>query len=348
MAQAELPDLAKNLDSWLGQVKEEILEPERPIIDPHHHLWKNRLGSDYLLAGLRADTDSGHNIVKTVFMECHAFYNREAPEHLRPAGETGAIAQIARESREDSGNQAVIAGIVAHADLTLAGDSEEKLLQLLDLHAANGDGLFRGIRHSAARDQRPEDLFIAGNAPPYLHGREPFRKGLRILADRGLTYDSWHYHHQNLDFLDVARAVPECTMVLDHFGTPLGVGIYKNGRDEIFQEWKQEIREIAKCENVYAKLGGLAMPDNGFGWHLAELPPTSDEIVQSQKRYYLHTIECFGPERCMFESNFPVDKLSLSYHVLWNAFKKLAAGFSEEEKHALFYGTAENVYSLQD
>ncbi len=343
-----MSDLELGSDSWLAQVQEEILEPERPIIDPHHHLWKKRFNRDYLLAELWRDTGSGHNIVKTLFMECRAFYRREGPDHLLSVGETEFIANLARQSREDPQKQAYIAGIVAHTDLTLAGTSEQLLLEALDQHRQASGGLLRGIRHSAARDRRPEDLFIAGSAPPYLHGKESFRRGLRIIAEQGLTYDTWHYHHQNLDFLDLARAVPECTMILDHFGTPLGVGIYKHCKDEIFQEWKQEIAEIAKCSNVFAKLGGLAMPDNGFGWHLAERPPSSDEFIKVQKKYYMHAIECFGPERCMFESNFPVDRLSINYHVLFNAYKKMVSDFNEDEKQAMFYDTAEKVYSLQD
>ncbi len=335
-------------DVWLAQVKEEIVDPDRPIIDPHHHLWRKRFNRDYLLPELWSDTGSGHNIEKTVFIECRAFYRREGEEHLKSVGETEVIAALAAESRTDAQGRAYIAGIVAHCDLTLAGTSEELLLEALDQHRIAGAGLLRGIRHSAARDRRPEDLFIVSGAPPYLHGKESFRKGLRLIADQGLSYDSWHYHHQNLDFLDLARAVPECTMVLDHFGTPLGVGIYKHSRDEIFQEWKREIAEIARCPNVYAKLGGLAMPDNGFGWHLRDRPPTSDEFIERQRKYYLHAIECFGPERCMFESNFPVDRLSVNYHVLFNAYKKMVAEFSEDEKHAMFYATAEKAYSLQD
>lgn len=336
-----------DINAWLAQIQEDIVEPDRRIIDPHHHLWKKRFGWDYLLPELSEDTNSGHNIEKTMFMECRAFYYREGPEHLRPVGETEAIAGFAHSAGNESENQAQIAGIVAHADLTLAGESSELLLETLAGHRDKGGGLFRGIRHSAARDKRPEDLFIVSPAPSYLHGKESFRKGVKVLAEQGLSYDSWHYHHQNLDFLDLARAVPDCTMVLDHFGTPLGVGIYRSRRDEIFQQWKQDIAEIAKCANVYAKLGGLAMPDNGFPWHEADCPPGSDEIIKTQQRYYLHTIECFGPERCMFESNFPVDKLSVSYHVIWNAFKKMTADFSEPEKHAMFYGTAEKVYSLK-
>ncbi|MEX0964950.1 MAG: amidohydrolase family protein [Pseudohongiellaceae bacterium] len=343
-----MPSIQHGSDQWLAQVTEEIIDPERAIIDPHHHLWKKRFNRDYLLPQLWNDTNSGHNIVKTVFMECRAFYRREGEEHLKSVGETEYIASVAADSRANTTGSAYIAGIVAHSDLTLAGDSEEMLLEALDQHRSASDGLLRGIRHSAARDRRPQDLFIVSAAPPYLHGKESFRKGLRIIAEQGLTYDTWHYHHQNLDFLDLARAVPECTMVLDHFGTPLGVGIYKHCSDEIFQQWKQEIKQIARCPNVYAKLGGLAMPDNGFGWHLRDKPPGSDEFIKAQQKYYLHTIECFGPERCMFESNFPVDRLSINYHVLFNAYKKMVSEFSEDEKHAMFYATAEKVYRLQD
>lgn len=343
-----MSELEPGSDPWLAQVKEQILDPGRPIIDPHHHLWRKRFNRDYLLPELWNDTGSGHNILKTVFIECRAFYRREGQEHLKSVGETEYIAALASMSRENTSNKAYIAGIVAHSDLTLADESEEKLLEALEQHRTASNGLLRGIRHSAARDNRPEDLFIVGSAPPCLHGKEAFRKGLRIIAEQGLSYDTWHYHHQNLDFLDLARAVPECTMILDHFGTPLGVGIYKHCSDEIFQKWKQEIHEIAQCPNVYAKLGGLAMPDNGFGWHLESRPPTSDEFIKEQQKYYMHAIECFGPERCMFESNFPVDRLSINYHVLFNAYKKMVADFSEDEKHAMFYGTAEKVYSLQD
>ena len=333
-------------DEWLAHVKEDIIDPERLIIDPHHHLWKKRFGRNYLLPELWSDTGSGHNIVKTLFVECMAFYYREGLDYLRPVGETEYIIDCCKQSALDP-NNATVAGIIAHADLRLAGESEEKLREVIHLHTVKSEGLLRGIRHSGARDLYPQDLFIPGNAPLNLYGEESFRKGLSFLAGHGLTYDTWHYHHQNLDFLNLARNVPETTMVLDHFGTPLGVGTYRNHKDEIFHKWKQEISDIARCENVYAKLGGLAMPDNGFDWHKAKQPPSSDQFLKAQEKYYMHTIECFGPERCMFESNFPVDRLSISYHVLWNAFKKMTADFSENEKHALFYGTAEKVYSLQ-
>ena len=180
---------------------------------------------------------------------------------------------------------------------------------------------------------------MAGRAPEHLYEDPAFRAGVRRLGERGLTYDTWHYHHQNPAYLELARAVPETTFVLDHFGTPLGVGRFADKRDEIFDQWRLDVAEIAGCPNVVAKLGGLAMPDNGFPWVGAERPPTSDEVLALQGRYYEHMIECFGPERCMFESNFPVDRYSLSYAVFWNACKKLVAGYAPDERDALFFGS---------
>ncbi|MGI1678511.1 MAG: amidohydrolase family protein [Cellvibrionaceae bacterium] len=331
-------------DDWLLSVEEEIVEPDLPIIDPHHHLWTGR-PNDYLLPDFWGDTESGHNIQKTVFIECHAHYLNEGPEHLRPIGETQFVTKIAEESDQAGGNKARIAGIVAYADLML----EESLLdEVLSAHEESAKGRFRGIRQSGAFENNNDFLFIKPRQKKGLYLDKSFQKGVTRLGHKGLTYDTWHYHHQNRDFIELAKAAPETTIILDHFGTPLGVGPYEGQREEIFEQWKKDIADIAKCENVYAKLGGLAMPDNGFGWNLRDVPPTSDEIVETQKRYYLHAVECFGVERCLFESNFPVDKWSLSYHVIWNAFKKMAAEFTDSEKHALFYGNAERIYRLGD
>jgi len=328
--------------AWLDQVKEEIIDAEREIVDPHHHLWSAIRWFTYMLDDLWTDTGSGHNVKKTVFVQCRSSYRTEGPEHLKPVGETEFVAEIAAQSQKGPQNRARIAGIVAYADLTLGDRVEE----ILDAHQQAGHGLFRGIRHAGARDENPEALMIPGMAQKDLFARKDFRQGVRMLGRRGLTYESWHYHHQIKSFAELAKAVPETVIILDHLGTPLGVGPYEGRRDEIFQEWKKDIAELARCENVYVKLGGMAMPDNGFGWHLRAVPPTSDEFVAAQKEYYLHAIECFGPHRCMFESNFPVDRLSISYHVLWNGFKKLVAEFSEDEKDMMFKGAATQVYSL--
>ena len=191
-------------------------------------------------------------------------------------------------------------------------------------------------------------MSIPGRALEGLYARSDFRQGLARLGQLGYTYDTWHYHHQNADFAALARAVPDTLMILDHFGTPLGVGPYAGQREAIFEQWRKDITAIAACPNVVAKLGGLAMPDNGFGWDQAARPPSSDAFVAAQSRYYLHAIDAFGPARCMFESNFPVDKRSLSYAVLWNGLKKIAARFSPAEQDLMFAGTATRVYRLVD
>ncbi len=326
---------------WLDLVQEDIIDHARVIVDPHHHLWREprRMGA-YLLDDLWGDTGSGHNVVQTVFLECGASYRQDGPEEMRPVGETEFVAEIARAS--DSGDGATIAGIVSRADLRL-GDAVEAVL---NAHEEAGGGRFRGIRHAGAHAEYPEALMIPGKAPAGLYENAGFREGVRTLGQLGYTYDAWHYHYQNRALVDVARAAPDATIILNHFGTPLGVGPYAGKREEIFEDWKKSIAEVAGCENVVAKIGGLAMPDNGFGWDLRDTPPTSDEFVAAQRPYYLHAIDCFGPERCMFESNFPVDRLSISYHVLYNGLKKIAGGFSEDEKDAMFRGTAKRVYRL--
>ena len=321
---------------WLDQVVEEIIEPELPILDPHHHMWPQGQGLPYTRDDLHRDADAGHNIVKTIFMECGSAYNRDAPEHLRSLGETTYIADQAF-----SDPNPLIAGIISSIDLR-RDDRDE----LIDAHLAASRGLFRGVRDALARASHPEAMMIPGTCPENLYLDPSFRRGVARLGERGFTYDSWHYHHQNVEFLELARATAGTTMVLDHFGTPVGVGPYASQREEIFTQWKKDIAEIAKCPNVVAKIGGLAMPDNGFGWHTADRPATSDEFIAQQSRYYLHAIECFSPARCMLESNFPVDRLSLSYGILWNAYKKMTVHFSASERADLFYGTAARTYNV--
>ena len=220
---------------------------------------------------------------------------------------------------QSSGHEgrAEICAIIPFADLRMGED----VVEVLDAHEELAEGRFRGIRHALAHSVHPEDMFIVGPSEKDLYLDKDFQSGVRLLGNMVLTYESWHYHYQNPEFAAVARSAPDTQMILDHFGTPLGVGPYASQTEEIFEQWKKDIADIASCENVVAKLGGLAMPDNGFGWDKRDMPPTSDEFVEAQRRYYLHTIDCFGPDRCMFESNFPVDRRSLSYAVLYNGLK---------------------------
>lgn len=338
MADGSTP--AHNAD-WYAKVVEEIIDPQRPIIDPHHHLWSvQTMFGIYELPALWADTQSGHNVQKTVFIDCHSNYRKEGPSELKPVGETEYVARVAAESAADP-DRATIAGIVSHANMELG----DKVEAVLEAHESAGQGLFRGIRHVGAHDATGT-LWNSGRPTPGPYGKPEFIAGVKKLGEMGYSFDAWHFFHQNSDFAELARAVPGTQMILDHFGTPLGVGAYAGKQDEIFALWQKDIETIASCPNVVAKLGGLAMPDNGFGWDKRDTPPTSDEFVAAQERYFKHTIDCFGPDRCMFESNFPVDKLSIAYPVMWNGMKKIAAAYSEEEQHQLFYGTAERIYRL--
>ena len=326
--------------AWLAQVKEDVLDPGRPIVDPHHHLWDHP-GRRYLIDELLADTGSGHNVVATVFVECMSMYRAAGPAALRPVGETEFVNGVAAMSASGGyGPTRVAAGIVSFADLTLG----EEVGPVLDAHMA-ASPRFRGIRHAAGWDASPDVRHSHTNPPPALYTDARFRRGFAELGRRGLTFDAWLYHPQIGELTDLARRFPETTIVLDHFGGPLGIGPYEGRRAEVFAAWQGSIRELARCPNVVAKLGGLVMPINGFGFHRRERPATSAELVSATRDWHLHAIDCFGPARCMFESNFPVDRASCSYHVLWNSFKLIAQGFGADAS-ALFHDTAARVYRI--
>ena len=320
---------------------EDVLEPELPICDPHHHLWDHP-GRRYLLDELLADTGSGHDVRATVFVECLSMYRAQGPAALRPVGETEFVNGIAAMSASGRyGPTRVAAGIVSFADLTLG----EAVGAVLDAHRA-ASPRFRGIRHAAGWDASEAVRNSHTNPPRGLLGDADFRRGFAELARRGLTFDAWCYHPQILEVADLAKTFPDTTIVLDHFGGPLGIGPYQGRRTEVFAWWRDAVRALADCPNVVAKLGGLVMPLNGFGFHKRAQPPTSAELADATREWYLHAIDCFGVGRCMFESNFPVDKVSASYRVLWNSFKLIAAAFSADEKAALFHDTAARVYGL--
>ncbi len=326
---------------WLAQVTETIIDPDLPICDPHHHLW-DFPDSRYLLDELLADVRSGHNVVSTVFVECASMYRADGPESMAPVGETEFVNGIAAMSASGGyGDIRACAGIVGFADLTLG----QAVGEVLDAHMARSER-FRGIRHAAGWDADDRVRNSHTRPPPGLLRESAFAEGMRELAARGLSFDAWLYHPQIPELTDLARAHPDVTIIFDHFGGPLGIGPYEGRREEIFQRWRDDVAALAACPNVVAKLGGLVMPINGFEFHKRAKPPGSDEIVESTGRYYRHAIDCFGVERCMFESNFPVDKRSCSYPVLWNAFKKLVADASADEKRWLFHDAATTAYRL--
>jgi len=338
---------SKNHD-WLALTREDVLEPDLPICDPHHHLWDHRterVAPRYLLDEILADVQSGHNVVSTVFIECGAMFKTDGPEALRPIGETEFVNGIAAMSASGLyGKTRVAAGIVGTANLRL-GDA---VGAVLDAQIAAGGGRFRGIRLGASWDPDPEVPEHRTKPGPGLFLRDDFRAGFAQLARRQLTFEAWCYHRQIPDVTALARAFPDTTIVLDHFGGPVGVGTYAGKAKDVFAEWRTSIKELATCRNVVAKLGGINMEVNGFGWHERSRPPGSQELCDATRPYYELTIEQFGVDRCMFESNFPVDKASCSYTVLWNSFKRLTSRYSAAEKAKLFHDTAARVYRLAD
>jgi predicted TIM-barrel fold metal-dependent hydrolase len=339
---------------------EAILDPDLPIIDPHHHLWDRpslpparegghafedvvRLTPRYLLDQLRADAGSGHNVVGTVYVQCGAFYRADAEAALAPVGEVEFVNGVAAMSASGIyGPFRACAGIVGHADLLL-GDG---VTRVLEAEVAAGNGRFRGIRHMVASDPDPAVLGPMAHTPGGLMADSRYREGFARLAPLGLTFDAWLLEPQLPELIALARAFPDQDIVLDHVGTPLGIGAYAGRLDERFDVWAANIRELAKSPKVTVKLGGLAMPFAGFPGLDGKARPTSQALADLWRPYIETCIEAFGADRCMFESNFPVDRWGCDYATLWNAFKRIAAGASDSEKADLFAGTARRFYSL--
>jgi L-fuconolactonase len=315
------------------------VDPELPICDAHHHLW-DRSGQRYLLADLLEDAGSGHNVVATVAVECGAMYRKFGPEMLKPVGETEFLESVATQAAANPGIAvAVASAIVGFADLSL-GDGAAAILEA---HMAASPGRFRGIRHSTTWDGSGA---LRNEAPPGLMSASSFRRGVAALAPRNLSYDAWLYHPQLPELAELARAVPDVSIILNHLGAPLGIGPSAGKRVEVFQAWRDGIRRVAACPNVTVKLGGLGSERSGFDWHARDVKPSSLELASELRPYFEFCIESFGPDRCMFESNFPVEKRSNVYVVVWNAFKRITANCSESERAALFHGTAMRIYRL--
>lgn len=328
-------------EEWLALTVEDPIDPGLPICDPHHHLWE-RPNNRYLLEDLLVDTGSGHNIVQTVFVECSSMYRKDGPVEMQPVGETEFVQGVADQSASGQhGKSAVISGIVGYADLTL-GDA---VAPVLEAHMAASANRFRGIRYISAWDAN-SDVISSRNPPKGLLLDSKFREGFAMLEKYGLSFDAWMYHAQIVDLTGLAKAFPEVTIILNHIGGPLGVGPYAGKREDVFQHWKKDIAALAASTNVVVKLGGLGMPNYGNGWHEQDAPPSSIELADTMAPYFQYCIDQFGADRCMFESNFPVDKISYSYNVMWNAFKRVTESFSPDERASLFHDTAVNAYRL--
>jgi L-fuconolactonase len=326
-------------DAWLSLTTEDIIDPELPICDPHHHLW-DFPDRRYLLKELFEDIGGGHNIVQTVFVESESAKKQDIIQRLEPVRETRFTHDITEQNESRQyGTTRVAAGIVGFADLRLGAE----VIPVLEAHLAASDR-FCGVRQICSWDANSD--IIRSISTPELLMDTKFREGFACLKRYNLTFETFLYHPQLKEFVDLARAFPDILVILNHIGGPLGIGPYAGKREEVFREWKNDMATLADCPNAFVKLGGLGMPICGFGWSERATPPGSAEIAEVVAPYYLWCIEQFGVDRCMFESNFPVDRESYSYNILWNAFKRIGKSFSPEERAALFYNTAVKVYRL--
>ncbi len=331
-------------DRWLARHREPIIEPELPIVDPHHHLWDR--GYRYLFDELLADTVSGHNIRSTVFLQCRSMYREDAGPALAPLGETEFVNGAAAMSASGLyGNARLCAGIVGFADLLLGAEVD----RVLEAHLRVAGERFKGVRNSSVWDEDPSVKTVPGEIPRGLLLDGEFREGFSRLGRHGLTFDAWLFHHQIPDLIDLAQRFPATNVVLNHIGGPIGINAYANRREEVKRLWQDNIAALARCPNAYIKLGGMGMNVMGFAFDdrvQHKVPVSSETLAAAWRPYIEHCIATFGVERSMFESNFPVDKRTCSYAVLWNAFKRLAANYSAPEKTALFSETARRFYRL--
>ena len=332
-------------DDWLALTPEPTLEPEIPICDPHHHFWDYRTQripyQRYLLHELAADINSGHNVRSTVFVEARSMYRTDGPEEMRPVGEVEFVQGLAAASANGLyGPGRAAAAIIGHADLKL-GDRVEPVLDALQAASPNR---FRGIRHSVSWDPNPG---MDNREPKGVLANDNFRAGARVLAGKGLSLEGWMNASQLPELADFAKAVPGLTIILNHIGGLMRTGPYANREDEVMAAWRSGIAAVAACPNVNMKLGGIGMPRTGFDWHERDQPVGSEELAESMAPLMNYCIEQFGPGRCMFESNFPVDKVAYSYNVMYNAFKRLSKGYSAAERAAMFHDTAARVYRIE-
>ena len=346
------------LEAWLSQTSEPVLQVEQKIIDPHHHLWDRRSPGSYreepptharyIADDLMQDIlESGHRVIDTVFVECLAMYQENRGE-LASLGEiefVQGVAATAASGLYGPGTRCCGA-IIGFADLT--GPEVGRHLDAMMRASRN----FRGIRHAHGWHASPE---IPPSHHPtrrieHLLADEAFRRGFAELVDRELVFDCWGYHFQLEEVAELARAFPQASIVVDHIGGPIARGPYAGLREtRVFEEWQRGLDQIASCENIVVKLGGRGMPIYGFGYeHRSQVPPDSNRLAEDWLPYFSRVIEAFGTARCMFESNFPVDKVSCSYRVLWNAFKRIAETLDLDPKRRddVFFQTAARTYSM--
>jgi len=326
---------------WLSRRREEAIEPDLPIVDPHHHIWA---WLEYGMDAFLADICGGHNVQATIHLESGLARDEADPEHLRPVGETRYLAELADNLRlKQPEAPAVCAGIIGHVDLSLA---EPLLEQALDAHVAAGKGRFKGVRFNP---RYYKDLAWVDDARPGLTEDPMIRRNLKAVGRRGLVCDVMAFHHQLGDVARLVETMPEVSFVVNHCGGFLGRIAKHESYSAAMDLWRDGIRALAGQANVVMKIGGLANDFfSGNQLYLEAEPPSSEVIATIYRPFFDHCVETFGAERCMFESNYPADRQQVDYVILWNGFKRLAAGATVDEKRALFSDTARRIYSLPE
>jgi predicted TIM-barrel fold metal-dependent hydrolase len=334
---------------WVSLTAEKPVDPRRRIIDPHHHFWGagdcHDLGHAYPHEQLLEEM-GGHNVVGSVYIECDAAWRKDGPEHLRPVGETESVAAQAKRTEE---SRAPIKGIVGWADLRLG----DKVQEVLDAHAESGNGLFKGTRLASVRTADVVglnfDQILAKIRSRSVFTDPAYRAGIRRLGSNGFSMDAFIISYQLPQLAELARDLPDMFFIANHVGAPMynAASATDGDREAVMASWRDAVRTMAPCPNIFVKLGGIGMEAMfGQAWSRQPKPPTSDEVLALWGDDLRFLIDTIGPSRCMFESNFPVDRHAMGYTVLWNTFQKLAASYSDAEQDSLFAGTAERAYRI--
>jgi predicted TIM-barrel fold metal-dependent hydrolase len=336
-------------EKWLHLVEEAPLEPDLPIIDAHVHIWPDRFtplvehfGKGMSEDFLRGIERSGHDIRAGVHVTIQANHRDDLPPEMIPVAETAFLEEEGRKLEALGPRTPMLtAGIVAGVDMLLGDDVE----RVLDAHCAASPDRIRGVRHPVAWHPSPLIPFTEERGGILI---EPaFIDAARHVARRDLSLDVFVFYNQLPDVMALARAVPDLPIVLNHSGGIITDPRFADQALEIISEWRASMRALAACENVVVKLGGMGMPPlAGNYWTQHEQPPTSQHHADWQRPYVMHIIDNFAVDRVMFQSNFPTEKPSANYGIVWNAFKRIAQGFGASEKSKMFFENAKTTYRL--